>query len=78
MPLDANEGAASLSALSTCEQRFVTKFYDHRLLFTARYLQAMRHFVGTCDLLTQSRLDQGYCGCQQIQEGCVVPTFSAQ
>jgi hypothetical protein len=29
-------------------------------------------------LLRQSRLDQGYCGCQQIQEGCFVPTFSGQ
>jgi len=66
MPLDANEDAPSLSALSTCEQRFVTRFYDRHLLFTARSFQAVRHFVGTCDLLRQSCLyhwfASGYCG----------------
>jgi hypothetical protein len=69
MPLDANEDAPSLSELSTCEQRFVTRFYDCHLLFTARSLQAMRHFVGTCDLLGQScryhLLVSGHCGYQK-------------
>ena len=35
MSLDANEDAPSFSALNTCEQRFVTRFYDCHLLFTA-------------------------------------------
>jgi hypothetical protein len=54
MLLHANEDGASLWALSTCEQRFVTAFYDPRLVFTALSVEAIRHFAGTYDLLTQS------------------------